>query len=148
MLFSSIDFFLFFIIFLISIISINKYQRFIIIIFSLFFYSYWNLYFGPLIIYFCLITIFLLRKNYSFFISIPILLIPLLYFKYSYFISNYFLPNSLIELSYRGEIPLAISFVTFTAIAVIVDRKNKDNSEYEVNNISEYILYFPHLMMH
>ncbi len=97
-------------------------------------------------IFFCVITIFLLRKNYSFLISIPILLLPLFYFKYSYFIMNSFFPKSLIEFSYRGEIPLAISFVTFTSIAVIIDRKNKANHEYKIDNISEYILYFPQLI--
>ena len=146
MLFSSTDFFLFFLFCLFFLKFFTKFQRLIIISFSLFFYLYWNLYFGPLIIFFCFITVFLLRKNYSFIISIPILLLPLLYFKYSYFIMNSFFSRLFIEFTYKGEIPLAISFVTFTSIAVIIDRKNKANYEYKIDNISEYILYFPQLI--
>ena len=146
MLFSSVDFLFFFSIFLACIVFIKQYQRYLIIIFSLFFYSYWNIYFAPLIIFYCLITIFLLKKNFSLFISIPIILLPLLYFKYSFFIINSISSELLINFSYQGELPLAISFVTFTAIAVIVDRKGKLNNVYTFTNISEYILYFPQLI--
>ena len=146
MLFSSVDFLFFFSIFLACIVFIKQYQRYLIIIFSLFFYSYWNIYFAPLIIFYCLITIFLLKTNFSLFISIPIILLPLLYFKYSFFIINSFNSELLINFSYQGELPLAISFVTFTAIAVIVDRKGKLNNVYTFTNISEYILYFPQLI--
>tara|TARA_B100001057_G_scaffold501191_1_gene621766 strand:- start:2230 stop:3558 length:1329 start_codon:yes stop_codon:yes gene_type:complete len=146
MLFSSIDFLFFFSIFLACLVLIKQYQRYLIIILSLFFYSYWNIYFTPLIIFYCLITIFLLKKNYSFFISIPIILLPLFYFKYSFFILNSINSELLIDFSYKGELPLAISFVTFTVIAVIVDRKGKPNNEYTFTNISEYILYFPQLI--
>ena len=146
MLFSSVDFLFFFSIFLACIVFIKQYQRYLIIIFSLFFYSYWNIYFAPLIIFYCLITIFLLKTNFSLFISIPIILLPLLYFKYSFFIINSINSELLINFSYQGELPLAISFVTFTAIAVIVDRKGKLNNVYTFTNISEYILYFPQLI--
>ena len=146
MLFSSVDFLFFFLIFLACIVFIKQYQRYLIIIFSLFFYSYWNIYFAPLIIFYCLITIFLLKTNFSLFISIPIILLPLLYFKYSFFIINSINSELLINFSYQGELPLAISFVTFTAIAVIVDRKGKLNNVYTFTNISEYILYFPQLI--
>tara|TARA_A100001015_G_scaffold309539_1_gene409179 strand:- start:128 stop:1456 length:1329 start_codon:yes stop_codon:yes gene_type:complete len=146
MLFSSIDFLFFFLIFLVCIVFIKQYQRYLIIIFSLFFYSYWNIYFAPIIIFYCLTTIFLLKKNYSLFISIPVILLPLLYFKYSFFILNSINSELLVNFSYQGELPLAISFVTFTAAAVIVDRKGKLNNEYTFTNISEFILYFPQLI--
>ena len=48
--------------------------------------------------------------------------------------------------SYNGELPLAISFLTFTAIAVLIDRKNKKNNEYNFFNLSEYLLFFPQLI--
>ena len=146
MLFSSIDFFLFFIFFIICILSFKTYQRSIIIILSLFFYSYWNFHFVPLIIYFCISTFFLIKKNYYLPISISILILPLIFFKYSSFILEILNINSLFKYSYKGELPLAISFLTFTAIAVLIDRKNKNNDEYNFFNISEYLLYFPQLI--
>ncbi len=146
MLFFSLEFFIFFLIFIISIINLKKYQRNIIIIFSLFFYSYWNIYFLPLIIFFCFIIILLLRKNYPLVLSIPVILAPLIYFKYSFFILNLISSELFSKYGYQNELPLAISFVTFSAIAILIDRKNKSNNEYNLSNISEFILYFPHLI--
>jgi alginate O-acetyltransferase complex protein AlgI len=146
MLFFSLEFYLFFIFFLVFIICLNKFQRLIIIIFSLLFYSFWNFYFIPLIIFFCLSTILMLRKNYSLIISILILIIPLLYFKYSFFIFNLLNLEYFIKYTYTKEIPLALSFITFSSIAAVIDRRNKLNNEYTLSNISEFILYFPHLI--
>ena len=146
MLFFSLEFFLFFSVFIICIIIFKQHQRSIIIIFSLFFYSYWNIYFFPLIIFFCIIVFFLLKKNYPLILSIPIILIPLIYFKYSFFILDLINAKSFSKYAYQNELPLAISFITFTAVAILIDRKNKSNNEYNMSNISEYILYFPHLI--
>jgi len=49
-------------------------------------------------------------------------------------------------LAYLGELPLAISFITFTAIAVIIDRKNQSNEDIKLASLSEYFLYFPQLI--
>lgn len=146
MLFSSIEFFLFLSVFVIAIFFLKNNQRNIIIIFSLFFYSYWNYFFFPLIIFFCLATYFLIKKNLRLIISIPLILLPLIYFKYSLFLVDLLNLDLLREFSYKGELPLAISFVTFTIIAVLVDRKNQENDQYNLKNLSEYILYFPQLI--
>lgn len=146
MLFSSIDFFIFFLVFLIFIKFYKKYQRIIIIIFSLFFYSYWNIYFLPLILFYCLSVYFLLKKNCSLFFSILVFLLPFIYFKYSFFLIKVLDFDFLIKFTYQQELPLAISFVAFTAISFLVDRKNQVNNNYNLSNISEYILYFPHLI--
>ena len=146
MLFSSIHFFLFFALFLICILSFSKYQRNVIIIFSFFFYSYWNFYFIPIIVFFCISTFYLIRKNYPLLISITILIFPLIFFKYSIFLIEAFNVDFLLKYSYKGELPLAISFLTFTAIAVLIDRKNKINNEYNFLSISEYLLFFPQLI--
>lgn len=146
MLFSSVDFFIFFLFFILFVKFAHRYQKHIIIFFSLFFYSYWNIFFLPLILFYCFFVYFFLKKNYTLIFSIFILLIPLIYFKYSFFLIKLFNLNFLVEFSYKEEIPLAISFITFTAIAVLVDRKNKPNHDYNISNISEYILYFPHLI--
>ena len=146
MLFSSIDFFIFFLVFLIFIKFYKNYQRIIIIIFSLFFYSYWNIYFLPLILFYCLSVYFLLKKNCSLFFSILVFLLPFIYFKYSFFLIKVLDFDFLIKFTYQQELPLAISFIAFTAISFLVDRKNQVNNNYNLSNISEYILYFPHLI--
>ena len=146
MLFSSVDFFIFFLIFILFVKFFHRFQKHVIIFFSLFFYSYWNIFFLPLILFYCFLVYFFLRKNYTLIFSIFILLIPLIYFKYSFFLFKLLNLNFLVEFSYKEEIPLAISFITFTAIAVLVDRKNKPNHDYNISNISEYILYFPQLI--
>ena len=146
MLFSSVDFFIFFLLFIISIKFCKKFQRSVIIIFSLFFYSYWNIYFLPLILFYCLSVYFFLKKNYSLLFSISIILLPLIFFKYSFFLIKILNLDFLVKFTYQKELPLAISFIVFTAISFLVDRKNLANNNYNLSNISEYILYFPHLI--
>ena len=146
MIFSSFGFLLFFATFIVFLLLLPKYQKTIIIIFSLFFYFFWNFYFSFLILYYCFITFFLLKKNYPLKISITLILLPLIYFKYSYFILNLINLENFISFSYLGELPLAISFITFTAIAVIIDRKNHPNEDISLTNLSEYFLYFPQLI--
>jgi alginate O-acetyltransferase complex protein AlgI len=146
MLFSSIEFLIFLTIFITCIVLFRNYQRSVIIIFSLFFYSYWDFHFIPLIVFFCISTFYLVKKNYFLPFSIFIIIFPLIFFKYSSFIFETFNINFLLKYSYKGELPLAISFLTFTAIAVLIDRKNKVNDEYNLFNISEYLLYFPQLI--
>ena len=143
MIFSSFEFFLFFGIFLVFLILLPNYQKTIIIIFSLFFYSYWNIYFSSLILYYCFATFFLLKKNYPLKISITFILLPLIYFKYSFLIIKLIGLENFISFTYLGELPLAISFITFTAIAVLVDRKNYSNEDIKLTSLSEYFLYFP-----
>ncbi len=148
MIFSSIEFIIFFATFLLSIKFLNKFQRNLIIIFSLFFYAFWNISFVLLILYFCIATYFFIKKNDYLKISIFIILLPLIYFKYSIFLLNSFNLNRFNYFAYDGEIPLAISFVTFTAIAAIIDTKNKifDRNSINFYSISEFILFFPQLI--
>jgi alginate O-acetyltransferase complex protein AlgI len=146
MIFSSIEFLIFFFIFLVSIFILKNFQRLIIICFSLFFYAYWNINFIFLIIFNCCITYYLIKKNFSLWVSITILILPLIYFKYSFFFINLLDINILHPFIYSGELPLAISFITFTAIAALVDRKNKNNNDIDIKNFSEYLLYFPQLI--
>ena len=146
MLFSSIEFLLFFTLFIIFICILRNHQRSVIIIFSLFFYSYWDFRFLPLIAFFCVSTFFLIKKNYILPFSISIMIFPLIFFKYSSFIIETFNINFLLKYSYGGDLPLAISFLTFTAIAILIDRRDKINDKYNFFNISEYLLYFPQLI--
>tara|TARA_Y100001970_G_scaffold52672_1_gene66580 strand:+ start:5477 stop:6805 length:1329 start_codon:yes stop_codon:yes gene_type:complete len=146
MIFSSFEFLIFFGIFLVFLLLLPNFQKTIIITFSLFFYSFWNFYFSFLILYYCLITYFLLKKNYSLKISVFVILLPLIYFKYSFFLIDLTNLEKFISFTYLGELPLAISFITFTAIAVIVDRKNQSNDDIKLTSLSEYFLYFPQLI--
>ena len=146
MIFSSIEFLIFFFIFYISILTLKNFQRLIIISFSLFFYAYLNINFVFFILFYCWITYFLIKKNLNLKISITILIFPLVYFKYSLFFINLLDISILHPFIYSGELPLAISFITFTAIAALVDRKNKDNNDIDIKNFSEYLLYFPQLI--
>ena len=148
MIFSSIEFVLFFIFFILSIKLLKKNQQNLIILFSLFFYGFWNISFVLLILYFCTATYFFIRKNNFIKLSIFFIIAPLLYFKYSTFLINTLSLNFLNSFAYTGEIPLAISFITFTAIAAIIDTKNKVFDKHSVNfySISEFILFFPQLI--
>ena len=76
------------------------------------------------------------------------MILPLIFFKYSNFLVSSFDIRLLNKFVYIGEIPLAISFITFTAIACVVDIKNKIFKREIINfyGISEFILFFPQLI--
>ena len=124
MIFSSFQFLIFFSIFLICLKYI-KYQQKIIILFSLFFYSFWNPVFIILIFYLSAVTYLCYKKNVSSWLSIVFIFLPLAYFKYSEFFFNTLGYDQLISISYKSELPLAISFITFTAVAFVIDTKKK-----------------------
>ena len=147
MIFSSIQFVIFFLIFLIFIKIFKNYQRSIIILFSIFFYGFWSPPFTFLILFFFLTSYFFLKRDLSLKVSIPITLLPLFYFKYSFFLSNFFEIKILNDFCYKGDLPLAISFITFTAIAILVDVKTKRYEE-KINffSLSEFLIYFPQLI--
>ena len=148
MIFSSIEFILFFIIFLLALKFLDKFQRNLIIIFSLFFYAFWNISFVLLILYFCVATYIFIKENNYLKTSIFLIILPLIYFKYSIFLLDILNLNQFNYFAYDGEIPLAISFITFTAIAAIIDTKNKifDRNSINFYSISEFILFFPQLI--
>ena len=148
MIFSSIEFIIFFIVFLLALKFLDKFQRNLIIIFSLFFYAFWNISFVLLILYFCLATYIFIKKNNYLKTSIFLIILPLVYFKYSTFLLDILNLDQFNSFAYNGEIPLAISFITFTAIAAIIDTKNKifDGKSINFYSISEFILFFPQLI--
>ena len=148
MIFSSIEFIIFFIIFILSLKFLKKFQQNLIILLSLFFYAFWNISFVLLILYFCIATYTFIKKNYYLKTSIFLIILPLIYFKYSTFLFTTLHLNYLNSFAYDGEIPLAISFITFTAIAAIIDTKKKifDKNSINFYSISEFILFFPQLI--
>jgi len=148
MIFSSVEFIIFFIIFILSLRLLKKLQQNLIILFSLFFYAFWNISFVLLILYFCITTYIFIKKNDYLKLSIFLIILPLIYFKYSLFLFSSLHLKNLNSFAYQGEIPLAISFITFTAIAAVVDTKKKIFDQNLVNfySISEFILFFPQLI--
>ena len=147
MIFSSIGFLIFFSIFVLLIKIFSNYQKHIIIILSLFFYSYWDPIFFLLIFYLLITTFYIIKKKISLKISIPIILLPLFYFKYSSFIFSLISIDIFEKFSYYGSLPLAISFITFTVIALIVDiTSDKFNEELTFVNFAEFIMFFPQLI--
>ena len=125
MIFSSFQFLIFFSFFLLFIKYFRSQQKSIIILFSLFFYSYWNPIFIFLIFYLSVITYICYKKKISTYISLVFIFLPLIYFKYSEFIFNILSHDNLDSVSYKSDLPLAISFITFTAVAFIIDVKKK-----------------------
>ena len=79
--------------------------------------------------------------------SISISLIPLFYFKYSLFFTTLLNLEFLEKYAYVDNLPLAISFITFTAIATIIDTKFKNHDEkLDIKNFTEFLVYFPQLI--
>jgi alginate O-acetyltransferase complex protein AlgI len=147
MIFSSVEFIIFFVFISFLIKVLPKHQTTILILSSLFFYSYWNPIFTILIIFFFLSTYLFINKNSSLKLSISIILLPLVYFKYSLFLTEILNLEYLNIYSYKGDLPLAISFITFTAIALLIDIKRKTYEEnLNFKDIAEFILYFPQLI--
>lgn len=146
MIFSSLDFLVFFIVYtLIWFLTPKKYKIATILIFSLFFYGYWNWNYILLPILLTLVA-FIFTKIFqnnksktNLTISIILILLPLIYFKYFDFILN----TKLIDM----PIPLGISFITFTLISYVVDvYKNKSPYENSFSILLSYIMYFPQLI--
>ncbi|MFW2555393.1 MBOAT family O-acyltransferase [Aliarcobacter butzleri] len=149
MIFSTLPFLYFFIVYtIVWFLSPERFRIGIIIIFSIFFYGYWNWNYIilPVILTFMtfLCTNYLMsnkqRMNKRNLIIIVILIsLPLIYFKYFNFIFNIKLVDF--------PIPLGISFITFTLIAYIVDvYKNVIPKENKFSILFAYIMYYPQLI--
>jgi len=147
MIFSSFQFLIFFSFFIFFVKYLKSQQKAVIVLFSLFFYSFWDPIFIFLILYLSLITYICYKQKLSILISVVFIFFPLIYFKYSNFFFNILNYDKLIDFSYTSELPLAISFITFTAVAFIIDTKKKVfNEELSFFSFLEFIVYFPQLI--
>ncbi|WP_323591499.1 MBOAT family O-acyltransferase [Aliarcobacter butzleri] len=125
---------------------------------SLFFYSYWNVTYLPLI----LLSIFVnygvglslvnhekIRISSKTILSFGIVFnLGLLgYFKYTdFFLDNF---NGIFGTNIPLPhiiLPLGISFFTFTQIAFLVDAYKQEAKEYSLINYMLFVTYFPHLL--
>jgi len=121
---------------------------------SLFFYSWWNVAYLPLIVGSMLFNYFIgkslsrkaIKKKLVFGIVGNVLLLS--YFKYTdFFIQNYnWILNTETPL-WHLALPLAISYFTFQQIAFLVDSYRGETKEYSLLNYSVFITFFPQLLM-
>jgi D-alanyl-lipoteichoic acid acyltransferase DltB (MBOAT superfamily) len=126
---------------------------------SLFFYSWWNISYLPLILVSMLFNYTVgnalndnfrkikIHKKTLLIFGIGANIALLAYFKYmDFFIENInLLFNSNIPLLHLA-LPLAISFFTFQQIAYLVDSYRKETSEYDFLNYALFVTFFPQLI--
>ncbi len=128
---------------------------------SLFFYSWWNIIYLPLILVSMLFNYTIgkilskdtnnTKKEFNKKSILTFAIITniglLAYFKYSdFFIENInLITNSNIELL-NLALPLAISFYTFQQIAYLVDSYRKETKEYDFLNYAVFVTFFPQLI--
>ena len=126
---------------------------------SLFFYSWWNIAYLPIILSSMLFNYIVgnsLNENFSkvkvskkllLGIGIVANLSLLGYFKYAdFFISNFNLAfDGSMDLLHLA-LPLAISFFTFQQIAYLVDSYREETKEYDFLNYALFVTFFPQLI--
>lgn len=165
MLFSSYEFIFIFLPFVaLFYFLLNKYRLLIaaksfLVFASLFFYSWWNPVYLPLILVSLIFnysvgaslsstkkTVGVNRKCLLVF-GVVVNVIVLAYFKYvDFFIENI---NILISSSIQSQniiLPLAISFFTFQQIAYLVDSYKRETEEYNILNYTLFVTFFPQLI--
>ena len=127
---------------------------------SLFFYSWWNIAYLPLILVSMLFNYVIgkqlsayehKKKNYSkkglLTFGIIANLGLLGYFKYSdFFIENFNTVFSTDVSLLHLALPLAISFYTFQQIAYLVDSYRSETKEYDFLNYAVFVTFFPQLI--
>lgn len=126
---------------------------------SLFFYSWWNIIYLPLILVSMLFNYVIgnslndnfgkvkLSKKSLLTVGIAANLALLGYFKYA----DFFIEN--VNLAFDGSmpllnlaLPLAISFFTFQQIAYLVDSYRAETKEYDFLNYAIFVTFFPQLI--
>jgi D-alanyl-lipoteichoic acid acyltransferase DltB (MBOAT superfamily) len=144
----------FFIYFYLNKWRLNEASKVFLVLASLFFYSWWNIIYLPLILgsmffnYF--IGSFLGKKATKTTLTIGIVgnVALLGYFKYAdFFIENYNWVLGTDTPLLHLALPLAISYFTFQQIAFLVDSYRGETKEYNFLNYAVFITFFPQLLM-
>jgi len=161
MLFNSFEFIILFLpISIIIYFLLNKYRftaasKSWLVLSSLFFYSWWNVKYLPLILgsiifNYAVGTSFAKaqeKRKYILLSGIMANVLLLGYFKYADFFITTINSTTGSGLSALNVIlPLGISFFTFTQIAYLVDSYRSEAKEYDFLNYSLFITFFPHLL--
>jgi alginate O-acetyltransferase complex protein AlgI len=125
---------------------------------SLFFYSWWNIYYLPLLLFSIFVNFFVgssfqtdlklkITKKQLLIFGILFNIGFLAFFKYTdFFLENF---NGIFEQNIpllHIVLPLGISFFTFTQIAFLVDAYKSKVKEYDLLNYILFVSYFPHLL--
>ena len=126
---------------------------------SLFFYAWWDIYSLPILListafnYACGRKIATEKKNIEsklpllvLKIGVVINLLALAYYKYFGFIIFDVLGLALDKNAYHVELPIGISFFTFTQIAYLVDAYRGKAEEKSPVSYALFVSYFPHLI--
>ena len=159
MLFYTVPYLLFFLPITIFLFFYSKYlkvdPKIILIFLSIFFYSWWNIYYLPVILFSILINYYCCKKIISRktkkkkFLVLGIILnvLLLVIFKYADFIIqniNLLFSTDLIYLNL--PFPLAISFFTFQSIAFLVNVYDEDILDVKAKDFFLFIIFFPQLI--
>ena len=125
-----------------------------LILFSLFFYSWWNVFYLPLILvsiitnfYFCKKIFLSENKKYYLFYGISFNILILIIFKYSDFIITNF--NNIFGTTFQLlniPFPLAISFITFQIITFFINCYDKEIKEIKFKDFFLFVIFFPQLI--
>ena len=125
---------------------------------SLCFYGWWNVYYVPLIIisaifnylvgtYLGNLTHGTTKSRIALKIGIVANLLALGYFKYIDFITDNIMSLAgIAHEPFNVVLPLAISFFTFQQIAYLVDSYRRETSEYNFRNYMLFVCFFPQLI--
>lgn len=124
---------------------------------SLFFYSWWNINYLPLILISMIFNYAVgtslsgsekgLSKKTILTFGIVLNLLLLGYFKYTdFFIENFNLLTNQEFSLLKLALPLAISFFTFQQIAYLVDSYKGETKEYDFLNYAVFVTFFPQLI--
>lgn len=160
MLFNSYEFLLlflpitFFVYFYLNSKKLIILSKIFLVVASLFFYSWWNPIYLPLILGSMIFNFYigqsLGRKSTKKMLTFGIIgnVTLLGYFKYTdFFIENFnWALNKDVELLHLS-LPLAISYFTFQQIAFLVDSYRGETKEYNFLNYALFITFFPQLLM-
>ena len=152
--FASLHFLIFILLYLFLINIFKKNWKFISIIFSLFFYSYWRLILCLLLVFSVLQTytigyLVYNNKNSKTYLITGVItsLIILFIFKYfNFFISdlaNIDLKNTIFS---KIILPIGISFYTFQSISYLIDIYKKKIKPTNLKNLFIFIIFFPQLV--
>ncbi len=130
-------------------------NKLVLIILSLFFYSWWNIYYLPVILFSIFTNYYLSKKIISssinkkkiliFAISVNVLI--LIIFKYlDFIIENLNLIFSLNIQLLNLPFPLAISFFTFQSITFLVNVYDEEILDIKARDFFLFIIFFPQLI--
>ena len=155
MLFNSIPFLIFFSVYIFLVFFFRFQWKNITIIFSLFFYAYWNVYLCSLLVAEALFTWIIgyliesetKHKKKFFIVGLAIPLLILFIFKYFDFFVSDILKIELQNTIFQNIIlPIGISFYTFQAVMYIVDVYKKKLEKISLPNFLVFFLFFPNLI--